>query len=67
MNWPKLPNRKSFLDKGYTAIQMREYAEKCVKIALLEAKNKEQALQALHSENERLDLYKDVYGSKEQA
>ena len=34
MHYPKLPNRKSFLDKGYTSIQMREYAQKCVESAL---------------------------------
>lgn len=36
MKWPKLPNRKSFLDKGYTSIQMREYAKRCVEIAIAE-------------------------------
>ena len=36
MNWPKLPNRKPFLEKGYTSVQMRDYAEKCVKQALME-------------------------------
>ena len=28
--WPKLPNSRPYLDKGYTSIQMREYAMKCI-------------------------------------
>ena len=28
--WPKLPNSRLYLDKGYTSIQMREYAMKCI-------------------------------------
>ena len=28
--WPKLPNSRPYLDKGYTSIQMREYALKCI-------------------------------------
>lgn len=48
MNWPKLPNRKSFLDKGYTAIQMREYAEKCVKIALDKKEQKDDGFLGYH-------------------
>ena len=43
MNWPKMPNRKSFLEKGYTPVQMREYAEKCVKQAIAEAEKQEPA------------------------
>ena len=35
MNYPKLPNRKSNLEKGYTDLQMRRYAEECVKQALM--------------------------------
>ena len=38
MHYPKLPNRKSFLEKGYTSIQMREYAKKCVESALRQSK-----------------------------
>jgi hypothetical protein len=35
-------------------------------IAIKQALAQEKALQALHNENERLDLYKDVYGQLEQ-
>ena len=36
--WPKLPNSRLYLDKGYTSIQMREYAMKCIGEAI---RNKE--------------------------
>lgn len=36
--WPKLPNSRPYLDKGYTSIQMREYALKCIGEAI---RNKE--------------------------
>ena len=28
--WPKLPNSRPYLDRGYTSMQMREYAMKCI-------------------------------------
>lgn len=34
MKYPKLPRRKSNLTKGFTDIQMRQYAEECIEIAL---------------------------------
>ena len=36
MSWPKLPNSKPYLDRGYTSIQMREYAMKCINKMVLE-------------------------------
>ena len=36
--WPKLPNSRLYLDRGYTSIQMREYAMKCIGEAI---RNKE--------------------------
>ncbi len=34
MEYPKLPYQKTKITRGYTSIQMRQYAEKCVEMAL---------------------------------
>ena len=52
--WPKLPNSRPYLDKGYTSIQMREYALKCIGEAI---RNKQWQCLTF---DEQLDLAKDV-------
>ena len=52
--WPKLPNSRPYLDKGYTSIQMREYAMKCIGEAI---RNKEWI--GL-TEEEVIDLWPDL-------
>ena len=56
-----------FVENGYLS-DWRGITERQLEVitAIKEALAKEKALQALHSENERLGLYKDAYAQPEQ-
>ena len=70
--WPKLPNSRPYLDKGYTSIQMREYAMKCIGEAIrnkqwvgLTLEEKDQAIEGCRYMDEfSTEIYADNIEAK---